>query len=355
VDGLTGKPVSALKACDLVTPQPLPHAVVLTDQYCLFLICSSFCPVDGVPNCWLLGDLYGNLIFLFLKQSTTETPPSLHYFHAGHVPSPEALVYITSGFVFLASHYGDSQLLKLPSPTFSLNPDNTASAQPEVITTFPNLAPISDFCVTEDRKSLVNQIVTCSGSHRDGSLRVIKHGIGIRESGSLEVGGVQRLWALRSSTHVNSVEDFDDRLVLSCADCTRFLALNEDGPIEEIDLFNGFESDVPTILAGNLLDGSDSTTRYSIQVTARKVIAGNALVWEPDDAKSITRAAHGITTCAVSLKDQLVVLRIKDGKFVQEGCACLLFNWSSLIYTWLNSISCHLIVGRAKCQMTSRA
>ncbi|KAA1112693.1 hypothetical protein PGT21_006357 [Puccinia graminis f. sp. tritici] len=291
---------------------------------------TCFCPVDGVPNCWLLGDLYGNLIFLFLKQSTTGTPPSLHYFHAGHVPSPEALVYITSGFVFLASHYGDSQLLKLPSPTSSLNPDNTASAQPEVITTFPNLAPISDFCVTEDRKSLVNQIVTCSGSHRDGSLRVIKHGIGIRESGSLEVGGVQRLWALRSSTHVNSVEDFDDRLVLSCADCTRFLALNEDGTIEEIGLFNGFESDVPTILAGNLLDGSDSTTRYSIQVTSRKIIAGDALVWEPDDAKSITRAALSVTTCAVSLKEQVVVLCIKDGKFVEKGTYKLLNDISSL-------------------------
>ncbi|KAA1081155.1 hypothetical protein PGT21_030516 [Puccinia graminis f. sp. tritici] len=181
----------------------------------------------------------------------------------------------------------------------SLNPNNTASNQPEVITTFPNLAPISDYCVTEDQKSLVNQIVTCSGSHHDdGSLRVIKHGIRISESGSLKVGGV--LWVLRSSTHVNSVEDFDDRLVLSCADCTRFLALNEDGTIKEIGLFNGFESEVPTILAGNLLDGSDSTTRYSIQVTLRKIIAGDALVWEPADVKSITRAALGVTTCAVS-------------------------------------------------------
>jgi len=199
-----------------------------------------------------------------------------------------------------------------------------------VITTFSNLAPISDFCVIEDRKSLMNQIVTCSGAYRDGSLRVIKQGIGIRDLGSFEVGGVQRLWALRSPTEAQAFEDFDDRLILSCADSTRFLALNAVGPIEELDQFNGFDADVPTILAGNLLDGIHSPLRYSIQVTSRKVIAGQGLVWELDKAHTITSAALRNSTCVLSLKRQVVVLRIKNATFVEEGSCELLNDISSL-------------------------
>jgi len=48
--------------------------------------------------------------------------------------------------------------------------------------------------VIEDRKSLMNQIVTCSGAYRDGSLRVIKQGIGIRDLGSFEVPGAKCSW-----------------------------------------------------------------------------------------------------------------------------------------------------------------
>jgi len=119
---------------------------------------TCFCKIDDVPSSWLLGDLYGNLILLSLKQSTAGREPSLSYHHIGHVPSPEALVYIPHRYVFLASHYGDSQLLKLPSVDLGPHLENPACDQPQVITTFSNLAPISDFCVIEDRKSLINQM-----------------------------------------------------------------------------------------------------------------------------------------------------------------------------------------------------
>ncbi|KAI7946654.1 hypothetical protein MJO29_011181 [Puccinia striiformis f. sp. tritici] len=293
---------------------------------------TCFCKVDTLPQSWLLGDTYGNLILLSLTQSTTRGSPCLQYRHIGHVPSPEALVYIPQGFVFLASHYGDSQLLKLAFPLTSSDSGQTDSSPPEVITTFSNLAPISDFCITEDRKSMVNQIVTCSGAYRDGSLRVIKHGIGLSDSGSLELGGVQRLWALKSSRQypLQPSGDFDDRLILSCADSTRFLALNEDGSIEEIDQFEDFQSDLPTVIAGNLSDPSSTNLRYSVQVTARKVTAGLPLSWEPDLGKSITSAALGSSICTVALKRQVYVLRVKNGVLVEEGTFELSNDISSL-------------------------
>ncbi|POV97268.1 hypothetical protein PSHT_14675 [Puccinia striiformis] len=287
---------------------------------------TCFCKVDTLPQSWLLGDTYGNLILLSLTQSTTRGSPCLQYRHIGHVPSPEALVYIPQGFVFLASHYGDSQLLKLAFPLTSSDSGQTDSSPRN------NLAPISDFCITEDRKSMVNQIVTCSGAYRDGSLRVIKHGIGLSDSGSLELGGVQRLWALKSSRQypLQPSGDFDDRLILSCADSTRFLALNEDGSIEEIDQFEDFQSDLPTVIAGNLSDPSSTNLRYSVQVTARKVTAGLPLSWEPDLGKSITSAALGSSICTVALKRQVYVLRVKNGVLVEEGTFELSNDISSL-------------------------
>lgn len=289
---------------------------------------TCFCALDELPHSWLLGDLYGNLIVLSLQQSPTSSTISLNFRHIGHVPSPEALVYISNRLVFLASHYGDSQLLRIPSSLFPGG--DTTPPPPEVITTFINLAPISDFCVTQDRQSLVNQLVTCSGAYRDGSLRVIKNGKGFRDAGCLDLDGVQRLWSLRSSSHTSSIDDFDDLLILSCADCTLFMALNENGSVEQVEQFNGFRADVPTLLCGNMKDIYLPDCRYSLQVTSNQVIAGQECIWEPRSGTSASTACMGPTTCIVSLKRQIFTLQLKNGSFLELGTCDFSNDVSSL-------------------------
>ena len=44
------------------------------------------------------------------------------------------------------------------------------------------------------------QVVTCSGVHKDGSLRVVRNGIGIAEYASVDAPGVQGIWSLVSPT-----------------------------------------------------------------------------------------------------------------------------------------------------------
>lgn len=84
----------------------------------------------------------------------------------------------------------------------------------ETLDTFKNLAPIMDAILVDPEKSgqvgsrslLVHsanyfqpQIVTCSGSHNTGSLRVVRNGADIKELAVTDhIGYVKSLWPIRS-------------------------------------------------------------------------------------------------------------------------------------------------------------
>ena len=53
------------------------------------------------------------------------------------------------------------------------------------------------------------QVVTCSGIQADGSLRIVRNGIGMIEQATAELPGIKGVWALRNST----ADQFDSRLV----------------------------------------------------------------------------------------------------------------------------------------------
>ena len=44
------------------------------------------------------------------------------------------------------------------------------------------------------------QVVTCSGIQGDGSLRIVRNGIGMIEQATAELPGIKGVWALRNST-----------------------------------------------------------------------------------------------------------------------------------------------------------
>lgn len=68
-----------------------------------------------------------------------------------------------------------TQLIKL-----NLQPDAKGSYV-EVLERYVNLGPIVDFCVVDLERQGQGQVVTCSGAYKDGSLRVVRNGIGINE------------------------------------------------------------------------------------------------------------------------------------------------------------------------------
>lgn len=62
----------------------------------------------------------------------------------------------------------------------NLEPDSSGSYV-EVLERFVNLGPIVDFCVVDLERQGQGQVVTCSGAYKDGSLRIVRNGIGINE------------------------------------------------------------------------------------------------------------------------------------------------------------------------------
>lgn len=61
------------------------------------------------------------------------------------------------------------------------------------------------------------QLVTCSGAYKEGSLRIIRNGIGIHELASIDLPGIKGMWPLKCG----STGPFDNTLVLSFVEHTR--------------------------------------------------------------------------------------------------------------------------------------
>ncbi len=60
-----------------------------------------------------------------------------------------------------------------------------------VMETFTNLGPIIDMCVVDLERQGQGQLVTCSGAYKEGSLRIIRNGIGIHEHATIDLPGIK--------------------------------------------------------------------------------------------------------------------------------------------------------------------
>ena len=136
------------------------------------------------------------------------------------------MTYVDNGVIFIGSKLGDSQLIKL------CEQKNENDSYVNVLETYTNLGPILDMLVVDIEKQGQGQLITCSGGHRNGSLRIIRSGIGIQENANVELPGIKSesshfifsllyiinlirlifiaIWPLK----ISNVE-YDDHLVLS--------------------------------------------------------------------------------------------------------------------------------------------
>jgi DNA damage-binding protein 1 len=47
----------------------------------------------------------------------------------------------------------------------------------EILEQYMNIGPIVDLCVVDLERQGQDQVITCSGAHKDGSIRAIRNGI----------------------------------------------------------------------------------------------------------------------------------------------------------------------------------
>eukprot|EP00051_Salpingoeca_urceolata_P028390 m.486586 g.486586 ORF g.486586 m.486586 type:complete len:1102 (+) comp24511_c0_seq1:335-3640(+) len=244
--------------------------------------------VDPEGYRYLLGDHVGGLHMLLLQQDGRAVT-GMVLERLGTTSIAETLSYLDDGVVYVGSASGDSQLVRLLSESAE---DGECI---EIIESYVNLGPIVDFAVVDSEKQSQTQIVTCSGSFKDGSLRIVCNGIGIHENATIELPGVQGIWALSSGAESGSPHSM---LALSFVGQTAFLSLSGES-------LEGTEVPGASAAESSLYCG-DAVGSQWIQVTERfvRLLCNNSrqmvAQWEHPDPSAT------ISVCACN-KHQVVV------------------------------------------------
>ncbi|KAJ6010929.1 hypothetical protein N7451_002341 [Penicillium sp. IBT 35674x] len=236
---------------------------------------------------WLLADDYGRLFFLMLILDSRGDVEDWKLDYLGTTSRATVLVYLGGGVLFVGSHQGDSQVLRIGSGGF------------ETIQTLSNIAPILDFTVmdlgnrtsesqTHEFSSGQARIVTGSGAFDDGTLRSVRSGVGMEELGVLgEMDHITDLWGLQAQTSGEIL----DTLLVTFVDETRVFRFSADGEVEELESFLGLTLDESTLLAANLPGGR------ILQVTEKRALVADlesgmvTFEWTSPTQKAITAAS----------------------------------------------------------------
>ncbi|EOO01065.1 putative dna damage-binding protein 1 protein [Phaeoacremonium minimum UCRPA7] len=138
---------------------------------------------------YFLADDYGRLHLLTINTDGSAVT-GMQVTYIGKTARASSLVYLGDNILFVASHYGDSQLYRTD---FS----EDAAQFLHLLQTLPNIGPVLDFTVMdmgnrEGDSQLGNEyssgqarIVTGSGAYKDGSLRSVRSGVGLGDIGIL--------------------------------------------------------------------------------------------------------------------------------------------------------------------------
>ncbi|KWU45538.1 hypothetical protein RHOSPDRAFT_16259 [Rhodotorula sp. JG-1b] len=305
----------------------------------------------------LLGDIYGKLLLVKLvyrKSSNAEQAiTDLHVTDLGDVSSLSLSSFSGSFLFYVASRFGDSQLVRLDRRS-NADADVGAEAELQLVASYPSLAPIIDCCLVEDEASGSSRLITCSGAYKTGSLRVVQRGVGLSEMAALVVPNVQRLWSIPEETDNGTTS----LLVLGSYAETRVLRISssrnnaadldgdgDDLDIEEVSVLpfaDPAAASATTIFAGALGDhhhlvqvrsdgvaysssrGDETTAvRHWKSSSGRKVTAAESCCTAQDGASSsyLLIAVEG---------GELEVLRAQGGELVSHGSHKFAYDIASM-------------------------
>ncbi|XP_026318053.1 DNA damage-binding protein 1 [Hyposmocoma kahamanoa] len=285
---------------------------------------NCYCRVDVRGLRYLLGDIAGRLFMLLLelahKPDGSQAVKDLKVELLGDIPIPECMTYLDNGVVFVGSRLGDSALVRLAAARDDLG------AYVAPMETFTSLAPIVDMCVVDLERQGQNQLITCSGAFKMGSLRIIRNGIGIQEQASIDLPGIKGMWALT----LRPGAAHHDTLVLAFVGQTRVLTLNGE-EVEETEI-GGFAADRQTFFTGNVRHGQlIQVTDGGIRLLRRGAAGwGCAAEWRVAGARGLSVVACGGERVVAAAGPRLFLVRVRDAALdlVTEVCmdeevACL--------------------------------
>jgi len=312
------------KSAEMIITLPLPFAgiIVIGEQSIIYhngttfsslaikpTIFKSYGLIDSTGERILLGDHLGRLFVLVLENDKKRIT-AIKLEPVGETSCASTVSYLHSGLVYIGSLYGDSQLIKLTSER-----DPDTGNYLDILDTHSNLGPIIDFCVVDLERQGQCQIVTCSGAFKDGSLRVVRNGIGIHEHAIQPCSGIKGIWSLNPPTN-SSAEKY---LIMSFVGETRALSMQGE-ELDEVEI-GGFNMDQQTIFCTNLGDN-----KY-IQITNKEVYLIDAKTeklihsWKPSNSnEAISVAASNLFQILLAVAGYtLVLLEVVDDKLVFSG------------------------------------
>ena len=272
--------------------------------------------VDADGTRWLAGDSDGQLYLVIcagLGQGGANSGVCSRVLleTLGPTSIANSLSYIDNGVVFVGSGFGDTQLIRLLPER-----DEETGHAIELIETEANLGPITDFvCVDLDGQGQ-GQVVTCSGAFRDGSLRVIRNGIGINTVAELDLGAITGVWSM----HKHSGDQHHTYLCVSFPQQTLFLGMVDD-ELGELENTGALITDTKTLYCGTCI------ADQLVQVTANSVTLVNSSTmakldeWKTPNEPLITVVTsygheliafgHGANT--------MIVMKIENNKLTEMG------------------------------------
>lgn len=235
--------------------------------------------VDSSGERFMVSDTDGRLLMLLLNVGGGQSGPSVKEIRIdmlGDTSVAESINYIDNGVVFIGSRFGDSQLIRLLT-------DPVNGSYLAVLDTFYNIGPIRDMIMVESDGQ--PQLVTCSGADKDGSLRVIRNGIGIEELATVDLPGVVGIFPIRLDSSA------DNYVIISLVEETHVLQITGE-ELEDVQ-FMQVDTTLPTMFAGTLFGPNESG--IVVQVTEKQVrlMSNNGLskFWEPANGEMISKVA----------------------------------------------------------------
>ncbi|OBZ68977.1 DNA damage-binding protein 1 [Grifola frondosa] len=262
---------------------------------------TAWCSVDDEGRRFFLGDAYGRLAMLAFDDR-----PGLTLLPLGETSAATCMTYLSSQVLYLGSHVGDSQLLRIhPTPISNFEADtlpisNSITTVPpsslssskgkekadttnlkagkdgrivsmtgnyvEVLESYQNIAPILDAVLADLDGSGQPQIVTCSGGRNTGALKIIRTGADFQELAVVNgIPGVTNMWPVRSR-YKDSV---DTHLVTSTLYETYVFSFDAADTMTRLEPSTaGFTTRLPTLALTNIprrqtvTNGARTTSSY---------------------------------------------------------------------------------------------
>lgn len=311
-------------------PQPIGGAIVVGQETILyhdgtffvavgppaiknsFITCYARVDTSGCRH--VLGDIAGNLFMLLLeteeKIDGTLGVRDIKLELLGEVSVPECITYLDNGVFFIGSRLGDSQLIKLNKVI-----NSESGSYITVMDSFVNLAPIVDMVIVDLEGQGQEQLISCSGSGKEGSLKIVRSGITIQEQATIDLSGIKGIWAL----NIRSNSEFHDAIVLSFVGQSRILSLcGED--VEETEI-SGILTDQQTMFCGNVSNSIIlQVVPSAVQLVALKPREGVIYEWRPPCGKSINVVAANTFQIVCALGCEVHYLEIIDDQIVEKMC-----------------------------------